>query len=48
MGGNLSDTGVDNETQQGSVISPILFNIMVNDMFDEVRGGFDRYLCAGI
>ncbi len=37
MAGDLSDTvSVENETPQSSVISPILFNIMVNDIFDEV------------
>lgn len=47
VGGVLSDTvAVDNGTPQGSVISPVLFNIMVNDMLDDVGVGFGRSLFA--
>lgn len=43
IGGSLS---VDNGTPQGSVITPVLFNIMINDMFDTVEGGFMKSLFA--
>jgi len=42
-GGSFPDSlSVDNGTPQGSVISPVLFNIRVNNMFDEVVSGFQR------
>ncbi len=44
---DLTDTvSVENGTVQGNVISPILFNTMVNDMFDEVGDSFGRSLFA--
>lgn len=37
VGGSLfSILSIDNGTPKGSVISPVLFNIMVNDMLAEV------------
>lgn len=38
IGSNLSDYGVDNCIPQGISISPILFNIMINNVFTNVVG----------
>ena len=38
--------GTENGTWQGSVVSPILFNIMMNDMFQDVGPGFGLSLFA--
>jgi len=37
---------IDNGTPQGSVCSPILFNIMINDVFDGVNQRINRALYA--
>ncbi len=37
---------VDNGTSQGSVISPLLFSIMINDVFSQVQENVGRSLFA--
>lgn len=37
---------VENGTPQGSVCSPILFNCMINDIFEEMAGGVSKSLFA--
>jgi len=46
--GNVSSktVGIENGTPQGSVISPVLFNIMINDIFGKVERGFGLSLFA--
>lgn len=47
VGGSLSDTEAeDNGTPQRSVSSPVLFNIIFNDMCDGVGNGFGRSVFA--
>lgn len=43
--GSVSSKTVDieNGTPQGSLISPVLFNIMINYIFDKIERGF-RFL----
>ena len=47
VGVEMSDTfRVENGTPQGSVISPTLFLLMINDIFEGIEGGMGRSLFA--
>lgn len=37
---------VENGTPQGSVISPVSVNVMVNDIFSRTEGDYGMYLFA--
>ena len=39
---------VENGTPQGSVCSPIFFNCMINEIFEEVGGGISKSLFADV
>lgn len=44
VGGVMSKTvETENSTPQGSIISPVLFNIMINDIFANIGGDLDRF-----
>lgn len=45
-GANFESVGTENWTRQGSVVGPILFNIMMNNMFQDVGPGFGLSLFA--
>ena len=39
-------TTIDNGTPQGSIMSPVLFNVMVKDIFEDLGSGFGVSLLA--
>uniref|UniRef100_A0A8C2KZI6 Uncharacterized protein n=1 Tax=Cyprinus carpio TaxID=7962 RepID=A0A8C2KZI6_CYPCA len=45
-GSMSSKENVENGTPQGSVISPVLFNVMINDIFSKLNRGFGMALFA--
>ena len=47
VGGVTSkEVGIENGTPQGSVISPVLFNVMINDIFAKIGRGYSLSLFA--
>ncbi len=47
VGGDFVETtDIENGTPQGSVFSPVLFNVMMNDIFQKVHQGFGKSLFA--
>jgi len=48
MVGSVSSktVAIENVIPQGNVISPVLFNIMINNIFDKVERGFGLSLFA--
>jgi len=36
---------VENRTPQGSVCSPLIFNIRINDIFEQVEHGIGKSCC---